>query len=79
MRTRCGIILAAYAVATCAVGAEHCRPTGELQEKAQALADLAVKEGLQGALQFCAYKDRVGDRPRETRVLQGIPRSQPFE
>ena len=27
--------------------------TGELQEKAQALADLAVKEGLQGALQFC--------------------------
>ena len=57
MRTRCGIILAAYAVATCAVGAEHCRPAGELQEKAQALADLAVKEGLQGALQFCAFKD----------------------
>jgi hypothetical protein len=24
--------------------------TGELQEKAQALADLAVKEGMQGAL-----------------------------
>ena len=40
-----------------AFGAEYCRPTGELQEKAQALADLAVKEGLQGALQFCAYKD----------------------
>ena len=57
MRTQCGTILAAVAVATCAVGAEHCRPTGELQEKAQALADLAVKEGLQGALQFCAYKD----------------------
>ena len=33
------------------------RPTGELQEKAQALADLAVKEGMQGALQFCAFKD----------------------
>ena len=31
--------------------------TGELQEKAQALADLAVKEGMQGALQFCAFKD----------------------
>ena len=40
-----------------AFGAEHCRPTGELQEKAQALADLAVKEGMQGALQFCAFKD----------------------
>ena len=40
-----------------AFGAEYCRPTGELQEKAQALADLAVKEGLQGALQFCAFKD----------------------
>jgi CubicO group peptidase (beta-lactamase class C family) len=33
------------------------RPTGELQEKAQALADLAVRDGLQGALQFCAFKD----------------------
>ena len=33
-----------------ALGAEYCRPAGELQEKAQALADLAVKEGLQGAL-----------------------------
>ncbi len=40
-----------------AFGAEYCRPTGELQEKAQALADLAVKEGMQGALQFCAFKD----------------------
>ncbi len=40
MRTLCGTILAAVAVATCAVGAEQCRPTGELQEKAQALADL---------------------------------------
>ena len=35
----------------------HEHPVGELQEKAQALADLAVKEGMQGALQFCAYKD----------------------
>lgn len=33
------------------------RPAGELQEKAQALADLAVRDGLQGALQFCAFKD----------------------
>ena len=33
------------------------KPTGELQEKAQALADLAVREGLQGALQFCAFRD----------------------
>lgn len=33
------------------------RPAGELQEKAQALADLAVKKGMQGALQFCAFKD----------------------
>jgi alpha-galactosidase len=32
-------------------------PTGEVQKKAQALADLAVKEGMQGALQFCAFKD----------------------
>ena len=32
-------------------------PTGELQQKAQALADLAVRERLQGALQFCAFKD----------------------
>jgi hypothetical protein len=30
-----------------AFGSDYCRPTGELQEKAQALADLAVKEGLQ--------------------------------
>ena len=42
MRTRCGTILAAVAVATCAVGAEHSRPTGELQVKLQALADIAV-------------------------------------
>ena len=41
----------------CALGSEYGRPTGELQEKAQALADLAVKEGMQGALQFCAFKD----------------------
>ena len=40
MRTLCGTILAAVAVATCAVAAEHCRPTGKLQEKAQ--ADIAV-------------------------------------
>ena len=46
MRTQCGTIFAVVAVATSAVGSEHCRPTGELQEKAQALADLAVKEGL---------------------------------
>jgi len=32
-------------------------PTGEVQEKAPALANLAVKEGMQGALQFCAFKD----------------------
>ena len=38
-------------------GSQYEKPTGELQEKAQALADLAVKEGMQGALQFCAYKD----------------------
>ena len=61
MRTLCGTILAA-AVAVFTVGAGAAqggfdRPTGELQEKAQALADLAVKEGMQGALQFCAYKD----------------------
>ena len=55
MKTLYGAVLAALAVATCAFGAEHSRPTGELQEKAQALADLAVKEGMQGALQFCAY------------------------
>ena len=35
----------------------HEQLVGELQEKAQALADLAVKEGMQGALQFCAFKD----------------------
>lgn len=34
-------ILAAFAVATSAVGSEHGRPAGELQEKAQA-ADIAV-------------------------------------
>ena len=60
MRTLCGTILAA-AVSLSALGmanaAQHERPTGELQEKAQALADLAVKEGMQGALQFCAFKD----------------------
>ena len=49
------MLLTAFCVG--AFGAEHCRPSGELQEKAQTLADLAVKEGLQGALQFCAYKD----------------------
>ena len=31
--------------------------TGELQQKAQALADLAIQNGMQGALQFCAIKD----------------------
>ena len=46
MKRLYGTILAVLAVATCAVGSEHCRPTGELQEKAQALADLVVKEGL---------------------------------
>ena len=60
MRTLSGTILAA-AVSLSALGmanaAQHERPTGDLQEKAQALADLAVKEGMQGALQFCAYKD----------------------
>jgi len=29
----------------------------KVQEKAPALANLAVKEGMQGALQFCAFKD----------------------
>ena len=38
-------------------GAPLVRPTGELQDKAQALADLAVRDGLQGALQFCVFKD----------------------
>ena len=33
------------------------KPSGELQEKAQELADLAIREGLQGALQFCAFRD----------------------
>ena len=32
-------------------------PTGELQQKAQELADLAIRDGLQGALQFCAFRD----------------------
>jgi len=54
MRTRCGTILAAVAVATCAVGAEHCRPTGELQEKAQA-ADIAVD----GCADVCVSQDVV--------------------
>ena len=40
-----------------ALGAEHCRPTGELQEKAQALTDLAVKEGLQ-SLRKCVSLQR---------------------
>ena len=60
MRTTCAATLSVMLLtAFCGgvFGAEHCRPTGELQEKAQALADIAVKEGLQGALQFCAYKD----------------------
>lgn len=33
------------------------KPTGELQQKAQELADLAIRDGLQGALQFCAFRD----------------------
>ncbi len=52
MKTICVTALSVMLVtAFCggAFGAEYCRPTGELQEKAQALADLAVKEGLQGA------------------------------
>ena len=60
MKTICVTALSVMLVtAFCggAFGSDYCRPTGELQEKAQALADLAVKEGLQGALQFCAYKD----------------------
>ena len=40
MRTLFGTIFA-VAVATSAVGAEHCRPTGELQKKAQ-VADISV-------------------------------------
>lgn len=46
-----------FAVSVVSSGSQLGAPTGELQEKAQALADLAVKEGLQGALQFCAFKD----------------------
>ena len=56
--TICGTIIAAFAIlsANCtAAAAQFERPTGELQEKAQALADLAVKEGMQGALQFCGF------------------------
>lgn len=33
------------------------KPTGELQQRAQELADLAVRGGMQGALQFCAFRD----------------------
>lgn len=40
MKRLYGTVITAIAVATSAVGAEHCRPTGELQEKAQELADL---------------------------------------
>ena len=60
MKTLCGTILAVVAMSSTIVmadAAQSGRPTGEHQEKAQALADLAVKEGMQGALQFCAYKD----------------------
>ena len=41
MKRLYGAILAVIAVATSAVGSTHCRPSGELQEKAQA-ADIAV-------------------------------------
>ena len=51
------LCLAASVFAGNDLGARHEMPTGELQKKAQALADLAVKEGMQGALQFCAFKD----------------------
>ena len=57
MRIRLFVLLCLAVVCTDLPAAWQERPTGELQEKAQALADLAVKEGLQGALQFCAYKD----------------------
>ena len=60
MKTICVTALSVMLVtAFCggAFGAEYCRPTGELQEKSQTLADLAVREGMQGALQFCAFKD----------------------
>ena len=58
MKTQCVTVLAMVAFATdCANASQSERPEGELQEKAQALADLAVKEGMQGALQFCAFKD----------------------
>ena len=45
MRTICVTTLSVMLLtAFCggAFGAEHCRPTGELQEKAQAIADIAV-------------------------------------
>lgn len=60
MRTICVATLSAMLLtAFCggALGAEHCRPTGELQEKAQALTDLAVKEGLQ-SLRKCVSLQR---------------------
>ena len=61
MKKNCILIALALSVACAFAGNDLAalteRPTGELQEKAQVLADLAVKEGLQGALQFCAYKD----------------------
>ena len=60
MKALCVALLAGTCLLVAEVRADDFhggRPTGELQEKAQALADLAVREGMQGALQFCAFKD----------------------
>ena len=63
MRVKMQYGFLAAVMAGCAVGSSSAfgwcgeKPTGELQRKAQELADYAVREGLQGALQFCAFKD----------------------
>ena len=50
---RAGAVAGAVVFAACF----PCQAMGDLQKKAQEIADLAVRDGLQGALQFCVFKD----------------------
>ena len=50
---RAGAVAGAVVFAACF----PCQAMGDLQKKAQESADLAVRDGLQGALQFCVFKD----------------------
>lgn len=57
MTVKSVVVAGLLAFSAVSVAADRSTLDPVLQAQAQALADLAVKNGLQGALQFCAFKD----------------------